>query len=106
VSNKLLANTNIILFLNKIDIMKSKLESGIQFVDYVNSYGKRPNDLENASGYLRKKFGGIQKERSPSHRVFYCHMTTITDPKSTQYILANIKDNLMAKYLEDANLVP
>jgi hypothetical protein len=25
VSNKLLANTNIILFLNKIDIMKSKL---------------------------------------------------------------------------------
>ncbi|KAJ7275084.1 guanine nucleotide binding protein, alpha subunit [Mycena rebaudengoi] len=106
VSNKLLANTNIILFLNKIDIMKSKLESGIQFVDYVNSYGKRPNDLENASGYLRKKFGGIQKERSPSHRVFYCHMTTVTDPKSTQYILANIKDNLMAKYLEDANLVP
>ncbi|KAJ7430588.1 guanine nucleotide binding protein, alpha subunit [Mycena galericulata] len=106
VSNKLLANTNIILFLNKIDIMKSKLESGIQLVDYVNSYGKRPNDLESASSYLRKKFAGIQRENSPSHRVFYCHLTTVTDPKSTQYILANIKDMLMHQYLEDASLIP
>lgn len=106
VSNKLLANTNIILFLNKIDIMKSKLESGIQLVDYVNSYGKRPNDLECASSYLRKKFAGIQRENSPSHRVFYCHLTTVTDPKSTQYILANIKDMLMTQYLEEASLLP
>ncbi|KAJ7721957.1 guanine nucleotide binding protein, alpha subunit [Mycena maculata] len=106
VSNKLLANTNVILFLNKIDIMKSKLESGIKLVDYVNSYGRRPNDLENASNYLRKKFAGIQRENSPSHRVFYCHLTTVTDPKSTQYILANIKDMLMHQYLEDASLIP
>ncbi|KAJ7637089.1 G-protein alpha subunit-domain-containing protein [Roridomyces roridus] len=106
VSNKLLANTNIILFLNKIDIMKSKLESGIKLVDYVNSYGKRPNDLESASSYLRKKFAGIQRENSPSHRVFYCHLTTVTDPKSTQYILANVKDMLMHQYLEEASLIP
>ncbi|KAF7350499.1 hypothetical protein MVEN_01355500 [Mycena venus] len=106
VSNKLLANTNIILFLNKIDIMKSKLESGIKLVNYVNSYGKRPNDLESASNYLRKKFAGIQRENSPSPRVFYCHMTTVTDRKSTQIILANIKDMLMHQYLEDASLIP
>ncbi|KAK7046710.1 guanine nucleotide binding protein, alpha subunit [Favolaschia claudopus] len=106
VSHKLLANTNIILFLNKIDIMKSKLESGIRLVDYVNSYGSRPNDLENASNYLRKKFAGIQREHSPSSRVFYCHMTTVTDRKSTQIILANIKDMLMHQYLEDASLIP
>ncbi|KAJ6590545.1 guanine nucleotide binding protein, alpha subunit [Mycena vulgaris] len=106
VSNKLLAHTNIILFLNKIDIMKSKLESGIQLANYVNSYGKRPNDLENASNYLRKKFAGIQRENSPTHRVFYCHLTTVTDPKSTRYILANIKDMLMTEYLESASLIP
>ncbi|KAJ7787141.1 guanine nucleotide binding protein, alpha subunit [Mycena olivaceomarginata] len=106
VSNKLLSNTNIILFLNKIDIMKSKLESGIKLVDYVNSYAKRPNDLENASNYLRKKFAGIMRENSPTPRVFYCHMTTVTDRKSTQIILANIKDMLMHQYLEDASLIP
>jgi guanine nucleotide-binding protein subunit alpha len=106
VSNKLLSGTNIILFLNKIDIMKSKLESGIKLVDYVNSYAKRPNDFETASNYLRKKFAGIQRENSPSPRVFYCHMTTATDQKSTQIILANIKDMLMHQYLEDASLIP
>ncbi|KAJ7627643.1 guanine nucleotide binding protein, alpha subunit [Mycena polygramma] len=106
VSNKLLANTNIILFLNKIDIMKSKLESGIMLVDYVNSYGKRSNNLESASSYLRKKFAGIQRENSPAPRVFYCHLTTVTDRKSTALILANIKDMLMHQYLEDASLIP
>ncbi|GLB39250.1 putative G-alpha-domain-containing protein [Lyophyllum shimeji] len=57
VSNKLLKNTNIILFMNKIDLMKTKLESGIRFADFVVSYGLRPNDFENTSQYLRKKFG-------------------------------------------------
>ncbi|KAJ7039852.1 guanine nucleotide binding protein, alpha subunit [Mycena alexandri] len=105
VSNKLLADTNVILFLNKIDIMKSKLESGIKLVDYVNSYAKRPNDLESASSYLRKKFAGIHRENSPAPRIFYCHLTTVTDRKSTQYVLANIKDMLMHQYLEDASLI-
>jgi len=45
VSNELLKNTNLILFLNKIDILRSKLASGIKFRDYVISYGNRPNDV-------------------------------------------------------------
>lgn len=49
VSNPLLKNTNLILFLNKIDIMKAKLASGIRLSDYVVSYGDRPNDLESTS---------------------------------------------------------
>ncbi|KAJ6486856.1 guanine nucleotide binding protein, alpha subunit [Mycena sanguinolenta] len=106
VSNKLLANTNIILFLNKIDVMKTKLESGIKLVDYVNSYANRSNDLETASNYLRKKLAGIQRENSPSPRIFYCHMTNATDRQSTQIVLANIKDQLMHQYLNDAALLP
>ena len=49
VSNPLLARTNLVLFLNKIDILKSKLASGIQFGHYIVSYGARPNDYDNAS---------------------------------------------------------
>ena len=56
-SNKLLKDTNIILFLNKCDIMKQKLGDGIRLKDYVVSYGERKNDFETASNYLRKKFG-------------------------------------------------
>lgn len=47
VSNDLLKDTNMILFLNKIDLLRQKLESGIYLKDWVVSYGDRPNDLEN-----------------------------------------------------------
>ncbi|KAF8886520.1 guanine nucleotide binding protein, alpha subunit [Infundibulicybe gibba] len=122
VSNPLLKNTNLILFLNKIDIMKSKLASGIKLADYVVSYGERPNDFENTSTCkrllylhanpddllyidLRRKFGGILKESSPVKRVFYCHLTAVTDTKSTTYILTNIKDMLMRQNLERSALM-
>ncbi|KXN84487.1 Guanine nucleotide-binding protein alpha-4 subunit [Leucoagaricus sp. SymC.cos] len=49
ISNQLLQHTNMILFLNKIDIFREKLESGVRFSDYVTSYGDRPNDFESTS---------------------------------------------------------
>lgn len=49
VSNKLLAATNIVLFLNKTDILKQKLQAGIKFADHLVSYGDRPNDFESTS---------------------------------------------------------
>lgn len=78
VSNKLLSKTTLILFLNKIDILKAKLASGIKLVDYVISYGKRPNDFQHTSGYLKKRFGAILKEDSAMSRTFYCHLTAVT----------------------------
>lgn len=105
VSHPLLKNTNLVLFLNKIDILQSKLASGIKIADYVVSYGDRPNDYEHASTYLRRKFSGILKEKSPLPRVFYCHFTTVTDTKSTKYILSNLKDMLMRDNLTKTNLI-
>lgn len=48
-SNPLLGKTNLILFLNKIDIFRAKLRAGIHFGQYIISYGNRPNDYENTS---------------------------------------------------------
>jgi len=49
VSNPLLKRTSLILFLNKCDILKAKLEAGIQFKRTVLSYGDRPNTFEATS---------------------------------------------------------
>lgn len=49
VSNPLLNKTNLILFLNKIDIMKEKLANGVKFGRFITSYGDRPNDFEATS---------------------------------------------------------
>lgn len=48
-SNKLLANVDLVLFLNKCDILEKKLNAGVRLAKYVRSYGDRENDLETAS---------------------------------------------------------
>lgn len=45
-SNKLLANVELVLFLNKCDLLDAKLKSGIRLSKYVRSYGNRPNDVD------------------------------------------------------------
>ncbi|KAJ8462749.1 hypothetical protein ONZ45_g16244 [Pleurotus djamor] len=54
---------------------------------------------------LKRKFGGILKENSPLPRVFYAHFTSVTDTKSTGYILANLKDMLMRTNLQKSSLM-
>ena len=48
-SNPLLGKTNLILFLNKTDIFRAKLDAGIRFGQYIISYGNRPNDYDSTS---------------------------------------------------------
>lgn len=104
VANELLKDTNIILFLNKIDIFRAKLKSGVRFNDYVTSYSDRPNTFESISTYLKKKFAGILKTQSKNPRIFYCHFTTVTDTKSTAYVLTNLKDMLIRQNLANCHL--
>jgi guanine nucleotide-binding protein subunit alpha len=107
VSNQLMKNTEIVLFLNKIDIFKAKLAAGVQFGHYVISYGNRPNEFEPATKYLSRKFAGIMKQESvsPQPRTFFCHLTTVTDVKSTQHILNNVKDMVLKQSLLRGNLM-
>ena len=43
--NKLLVNVNLILFLNKVDLLQKKLESGIQVSKHFEQY-KGPNTVD------------------------------------------------------------
>lgn len=49
VSNKLLADTPLVLFLNKCDLLKAKIEAGSHFAKHIISYGERPNTFEGCS---------------------------------------------------------
>jgi len=105
VQNPLLKHTNLVLFLNKCDILKVKLASGIKLADYIPSYGSRPNDFQSASQYLRKKFAGIQKEHSLEPRAFYCHFTSVIDTQSTKLILINVQDMILRANLQKGSLL-
>lgn len=42
--SKLLAKANMIVFLNKVDLLSLKLRSGVKISQYLPSYGDRSND--------------------------------------------------------------
>lgn len=104
VSHPLLKKAYLILFLNKCDILRAKLESGIRLGNYITSYGNRPNDFESASIYLRKKFAALMREHA-NDRSLYCHFTSVTDMKQTSLILQNVQDVIVHDNLKRSALV-
>ncbi|TFK41432.1 guanine nucleotide binding protein, alpha subunit [Crucibulum laeve] len=104
-SNKLLANVDLVLFLNKCDILEAKLNSGIRLAKYVRSYGDRENDLDSVSKYLRSKFSAIHREYSPNPRKFYAFCTSVTDTATTAGIIASVRDMVIRQHLKQSKLL-
>ncbi|KAG6878848.1 hypothetical protein C0992_007157 [Termitomyces sp. T32_za158] len=89
--SKLLAKTQLILFLNKCDLLRRKLKRGIKVKDFLPSYGNRPNEVMPVVKYLREKFKDIQKQASPEVRSTYIYPTTVTDTQATAVTLESGK---------------
>ncbi|KAG8761095.1 hypothetical protein FRC14_007876 [Serendipita sp. 396] len=104
-SSKLLAKVELILFLNKCDILAKKLESGIRLAKFVPSFKDHPNNVETVAKYFRAKFKAIQKEYSPTPRMFYGHLTSVTDARSTAIIVANVHEVIVKANLQSANVL-
>lgn len=51
-SNELLAHVELVLFLNKCDILDRKLKSGVRLSKYVRSFQDRSNDSETVQKML------------------------------------------------------
>lgn len=105
-SNKLLANVNVVLFLNKCDLLQAKLEAGVRLSQHMISYGDRPNDYESVSKYFRNKFGAIHHSVTPNkERELYIHFTTVTDTRQTATIIQTVRDIIIKTNLRNLKLV-
>lgn len=100
--SELLKDVDIILFLNKIDILKAKLDSGIKVSKYVKSYGERPNEYEAVSKFFRNKFAAVYREYTPksSKKLFYVHMTKVTATDAMRGILSSVCDAILRSNLQ------
>ncbi|PPR05527.1 hypothetical protein CVT24_003270 [Panaeolus cyanescens] len=76
-SSMLLSKATMILFLNKCDLLKKKLKSGVMVRQYLPSFGDRPNDTNTVVKYLREKFKEILKQQSPEQRAGYFYATSV-----------------------------
>ncbi|KAH6916749.1 guanine nucleotide binding protein, alpha subunit [Coprinopsis sp. MPI-PUGE-AT-0042] len=106
VSNKLLERVNIVLFLNKIDLLQTKLDSGVRLNQHMKSYGDRPNDFDSVTKYFYNKFGAIHTTYTPNkERELYIHFTCVTDTRRTALIIATVRDSIIRGNLRNMRLL-
>ncbi|KAL0952601.1 hypothetical protein HGRIS_006856 [Hohenbuehelia grisea] len=103
--SKLLVRTQLILFLNKCDLLQAKLMRGVRIRDHVPSFGDRRNDLGTATRYFQQHFKEISKQFSPAPRPFYVHLTSVIDTKSTAATLGAVEESILRDHLRRADLI-
>ncbi|PIL31109.1 hypothetical protein GSI_05805 [Ganoderma sinense ZZ0214-1] len=115
VESKLLAHVNIILFLNKCDLLQKKLDSGVRLNHYMPSYN-RPNDYETVSqSYslawswntdFRNRFGAMHQQLTPNKsRELIIHLTSVVDTRKTHMIISNVRDMILTANLKSSSLM-
>jgi hypothetical protein len=103
-SNKILASVELVLFLNKLDILESKLVSGVEFASFVTSYNGE-NAVKPVAKYLLEVFVSLHKQYSPKRRKLHPHLTCAVDQKATSTVVGRIKDVILVKVLSESSLI-
>lgn len=92
--------TSIILFLNKIDIFRQKLQTS-PLKDYFSDY-KGQNDYDSACEYILKRF--VELNQSEVKQI-YAHFTCATDTNQIKFVLSAINDIVIQANLRDCGLL-
>ncbi|KAF5340237.1 hypothetical protein D9611_007934 [Ephemerocybe angulata] len=104
-SNKILANLEFVLFLNKLDILQSKLRAGVKFSEFVTSFIDKPNETKPVAKYLLDVFVSIHQKNSPRRRRLHPHITCAVDTTATADIIARIKELILVNFLQKTNVL-
>ncbi|KAI8609594.1 guanine nucleotide binding protein [Chytriomyces sp. MP71] len=90
----------IILFLNKIDILKEKLPK-VPVVNYFPDY-QGDNDYETASSFFSQKFLAANKY---TDKELYVHFTWATDTNQVRKVLVNVNETITRQELASFGFV-
>ncbi|KAI6022919.1 guanine nucleotide binding protein, alpha subunit [Pisolithus microcarpus] len=104
-SSPVLAKAQIILFLNKCDILHKKMKRGVSVRDYVPSFADRKNDTMTVMKYFQQHFKDLFKSCSPEPRPFFVHFTSVIDTKATATTLSVVRESVLRQHLQNARLI-
>lgn len=93
------ATTPVILFLNKADLLRRKLERGIYPSKLFSEY-KGGDNFDEAVAFLQRKFLSLSKR--PKEQAIHAFVTTATDEKNVRTIFALCKGIILKDVLDEA----
>eukprot|EP00038_Savillea_parva_P000452 m.96220 g.96220 ORF g.96220 m.96220 type:complete len:358 (-) comp10151_c0_seq1:1272-2345(-) len=95
---KQLRDKSVVLFFNKSDLLKEKLEQGRSVKEHFPDYTGPENDLEATQQWLAEKF----RSQCPSE--VYHHYTTAIDTANIRHVFDDIQDILVRHHMKSLNL--
>jgi len=99
VNSRWFMRTSIILFLNKVDLLRAKLKkSPLQnyFPDYSGG-----DDVNRAAKYLLWRFNQVNR----AHLNLYPHLTQATDTSNIRLVFAAVKETILQNALKDSGIL-
>ncbi|XP_019406220.1 PREDICTED: guanine nucleotide-binding protein subunit alpha-15, partial [Crocodylus porosus] len=105
-------NASVILFLNKTDILEDKIAHS-DLADCFPAFPGPKQDAEAAKHFILEMYTERYKQcssgRGPSRtsktRCLYHHFTCATDTQNIRKVLKDVRDVVLASYLDDINLL-
>jgi len=102
--SKWFTNTAIILFLNKLDLFKEKLQKGKSiseiFPDFTGEL-----DVKESVRYIESKFTNVTDPATGKKKNIYCHVTTATDTDNVRHVFDDVRDFLIDEIFTKAGLM-
>ncbi|KAH8597280.1 G protein alpha subunit [Bisporella sp. PMI_857] len=99
VNSRWFMRTSIILFLNKVDLFRSKLGRS-PLSNYFPDYSGG-NDINRASKYLLWRFNQVNR----AHLNLYPHLTQATDTSNIRLVFAAVKETILQNALRDSGIL-
>lgn len=99
VNSRWFMRTSIVLFLNKVDLFKTKLDRSpleTYFPDYSGG-----NDVNRAAKYLLWRFNQVNR----AHLNLYPHLTQATDTSNVRLVFAAVKETILQNALRDSGIL-
>lgn len=97
-----LAHTTFILFLNKVDVFREKLQTS-DMVDHFTDYRGFRRDYASNLAFVKRKFHEESSPRRP--RMIYTHETCATDTAGMKFVFEAVRDTILQLNLRQYNLV-
>jgi len=97
-----LAHTTFILFLNKVDVFKEKLQTS-DMVEHFTDYRGFTKDYASNLAFVKRKFHEDSSSRRP--RMIYTHETCATDTAGMKFVFEAVRDTILQLNLRQYNLV-
>lgn len=94
-------DTSVILFLNKMDLFKEKIQKtdlNVAFPDYDGGC-----NFERAANYIKEKYQNTCRHKG--NKTIYAHLTCATDTTHLKKVFDAIQDIILQKTMKDQGLM-